>query len=162
MYIAQEVAKMTRRRILGTIGSVLPVFVIYRLVADGQDKSGLPYRYDAVQAAPNGHKVIFENALVRVLEVILPPPRTTEPMHHHRWPSFFLSGDKGGKTPHVRYLRPDGYVRDEPSENYPLHPGRWAVQWMKPEPMHAIQVVDRPQPAPAGPPLPRIEIKFRS
>ena len=38
----------------------------------GQDKSGFPDGYDAVQAAPNSHKVIFENAFVRVLEVTMP------------------------------------------------------------------------------------------
>ena len=38
--------------------------------AYGQDKSGFPDGFDAVQAAPNSHKVIFENEFVRVLEVI--------------------------------------------------------------------------------------------
>ena len=127
----------------------------------GQDKTSFPDGYDAVQAAPNSHKVIFENAFVRVLEVTVPPPGTTEPMHHHRWPSFFLSWDTGGRTPHVRYHRPDGSVRDEPSREEPVHPGKWSVQWMKPEPMHAIETVESGStPAvPKGPPLLRIEIK---
>ena len=34
--------------------------------AYGQDKSGLPDGFDAVQAAPNSHKVIFENEFVRL------------------------------------------------------------------------------------------------
>lgn len=144
------------------IGSTLPVFIAGPRIMHAQDKSGFPDGYDAVQAAPNSYKVIFENALVGVLEVILPAPGTTEPMHHHRWPSFFLSWDKGGETPHVRYLRPVGSVRDEPNKNHTLHSGRWSVQWMQPEPMHAIQVVDRPERAPSDPPLLRIEIKCRS
>src|SRR5579863_10201198 len=77
-----------------------------------QDKSGFPDGYDAVQAAPNSHRVIFENSLVRVLEVTMPPPGKTEPMHHHRWPSFFLDWDTGGRPPHVRYHRADGSVAD--------------------------------------------------
>lgn len=83
----RDISNFTRLRILSVIGGV--------------------------QAAPNSHKVIFENGFVRVLEVIIPPPGATKPMHHHRWPSFFLNWDTGGKTPHVHYLRPDGSVREE-------------------------------------------------
>ncbi len=128
----------------------------------GQDKSGFPDGFDAVQAAPHSHKVIFENDLVRVLEVTIPPPGTTEPMHHHRWPGFFLSWDTGGGAPHVRYHTADGKVRDQPADDAPRHPGKWDVRWMKPEPMHAIEVVDAPAsatPQPGDPPLLRIEIK---
>src|SRR6202142_1248988 len=53
----------------------------------GQDKSDFPAGYDAVQAPPKSHKVIFENAFARVLEVSV-SPGTTVPMHHHRWPSL--------------------------------------------------------------------------
>ncbi len=143
------------------IVSFLALFA-WNFYAHGQNKSDFPDGYDAVQAAPNSHKVIFENAFVRVLQVTIPPPGATEPMHHHRWPSFFLSWDTGGKTPHVRYHRPDGSVRDEPSREAPVHSGRWSVQWMKPEPMHAIEVVENPGGVPnsfAGPSLLRIELK---
>lgn len=128
----------------------------------GQDKTGFPDGFDAVQAAPNSHKVVFENAFVRVLEVTMPPAGKTEPMHHHRWPGFFLDWDTGGPSAHIKYHRGDGTVRDSPSESAPTHPGRWDVQWMNPEPMHAIEVVEMPAGAesPAGsPPLLRIEIK---
>lgn len=128
----------------------------------GQDKSEFPDGYDAVQAAPNSHKVVFENAFVRVLEVTVPPAGKTEPMHHHRWPSFFLDWDTGGGMPHVRYHRPDGTVRDTPSKESPVHSGAWSVKWMNPEPMHAIEVVEMPGSAaslPDGPPLLRVEIK---
>lgn len=130
--------------------------------AYGQGKSQFPAGFDAVQAAPNSHKVIFENALVRVLEVTVPPAGSTEPMHHHRWPGFFLDWDTGGCAPHVRYHRGDGTVTDQPSRCQPPHPGVWRVEWMKPEPMHAIEVVDNPRAADyrAGKPLLlRIEIK---
>lgn len=139
------------------LASSLALFA-WDFYAYGQNKSDFPDGYDAVQAAPNSHKVIFENAFVRVLQVTIPPPGTTEPMHHHRWPSFFLSWDTGGKTPHVRYHRPGGSVRDEPSREEPVHAGRWSVQWMRPEPMHAIEVVESRSPS-TGPPLLRIELK---
>jgi hypothetical protein len=130
--------------------------------AYGEDKDGFPDGFDAVQAAPKSHKVIFENGLVRVLEVTVPPPGTTEPMHHHRWPSFFLSWNTGGGSPHIRYHRGNGEVRDRPSVEEPVHPGIWSVQWMKPEPMHAIETVEmpkRPSNAPQDLPLLRVEIK---
>lgn len=155
----RSVGTTNRRRILAVLGTVIPAFIARRGLADPRDKAGFPDGYDAVQTAPKSHRVIFENSLVRVLEVTVPPPGTTEPMHHHRWPSFFLSWDMGGKTPHVRYLRPDGSVRDEPSRDEPIHPGKWSIEWMKPEPMHAIQGVDRPEKASTEPPLLRIEIK---
>jgi hypothetical protein len=141
-----------------------PVLLVGYLRADGQAKSGFPDGYDAVQAAPETHKVIFENAFVRVLEVKIPPPGTTIPMHHHRWPSFFLDWDTGGISPHIRYHRGDGKIVDQPSTDEPIHAGAWSVHWMNPEPMHSIGVVDRPkggQVVQEEPPSLRIEIKCR-
>jgi quercetin dioxygenase-like cupin family protein len=45
---------------------------------------------DAVVAAPNSHRVVFENEKVRVLEVSV-PPGTREPEHTHRWPSVVVA-----------------------------------------------------------------------
>jgi hypothetical protein len=53
------------------------------LRVDAQDKTGFPEGFDAVGAAPQSHKVLFENAIVRVLQVQV-APGTKEPMHHHR------------------------------------------------------------------------------
>jgi hypothetical protein len=125
-----------------------------------QDKAGFPDGYDAVQAAPNSHRVIFENTFVRVLEVTMPPVGMTEPLHHHRWPSFFLDWDSGGPSPHVRYHRGDGTVVDQPSRPSPKHVGHWEVHWMKPEPLHAIETVEFP-PSPDEPGLIRVELKFQ-
>lgn len=146
-----------RRAVLIVSFLVAPAVYFY---AYGQDKSGFPTGYDAVQAAPATHRVIFENALVRVLEVTVPAPGTTIPMHHHHWPSFFLDWDTGGGTPHIRYHRPDGTVKDIPAAERPTHPGMWSVHWMEPEAMHAIEVVEKPKDtAPEGPASLRIEIK---
>jgi hypothetical protein len=141
-------------------GVVTIALVIFsgRFYLYGQDKSGFPDGYDAVQAAPNSHRVIFENAIVRVLEVTMPPPGKTEPMHHHRWPSFFLDWDTGGPSPHIRYHRGDGTVVDHPSQPEPTHPGQWVVHWMKPEPLHGIETVELP-PTPDERGIIRVEIK---
>jgi hypothetical protein len=152
-----------RMAIAFLIASFVLLFARY-FYAYGQDKSAFPDGFDAVKAAPNSHKVVFENEFVRVLEVTVPPAGTTIPMHHHRWPSFFLDWDTGGGTPHIRYNRPDGSVRGSASTEEPTHPGIWSVHWMKPEPMHAIEVVGMPKSAaqlPGGPPSLRIEIKCR-
>jgi hypothetical protein len=152
-----------RRIICAFIVSALALFA-WHFYAYGQDKSQFPDGYDAVQVAPDTHKVIFENEFVRVLEVSVPPPGTTIPMHHHRWPSFFLDWDTGGGSPHIRYHRGDGSVTDNPSHEEPVHPGTWSVHWMKPEPMHSIEVVDKPKSdvtLPGEPPSLRIELKCR-
>jgi hypothetical protein len=125
-----------------------------------QDADSFPEGYDAVTAAPESHRVIFENALVRVLEVTMPPPGTTEPMHHHRWPGFWLSWDTGGKSPHIRYHQPGNVVRDIPSTELPATRGHWSVQWMKPEPMHAIETVED-YASPNEPGAVRVEIKVK-
>jgi hypothetical protein len=125
-----------------------------------QDETDFPQGYDAVTAAPGSHRVIFENALVRVLEVTMPPLGKTEPMHHHHWPGFFLDWDTGGKSPHIRYHQPGDKVRDVQSSDTPVHPGHWSVHWMKPEPMHAIETVENYY-SPNDPPPVRVEIKVR-
>jgi hypothetical protein len=156
-FLRAQKGRLVAVLIVSTLALVTWHFYVY-----GQDKSGFPDGYDAVQAAPKSHKVIFENEFVRVLEVTVPPAGTTEPMHHHRWPSFFLSWDTGGKSPHIRYHRADGRVMDQPAKEEPAHAGSWSVGWMKPEPMHSIEVVENPSSAasPSGGPTDlRIEIK---
>lgn len=127
----------------------------------GQEKSGFPDGFDAVQAAPASHKVVFENRFIRVLQVTLPSAGSAEPMHHHHWPSLFLGYDAGGRSAHIRYHTPDGRVRDQPSTDEPKHPGIWTANWMAPEPMHSIEVVEDAAPGPPGAPAGwlRIEIK---
>ena len=149
----------TRRRALcaALVVSCLVLFARH-FYAYGQDKSGFPDGFDAVLAAPKSHKVIFENAFVRVLEVSV-SPGTTVPMHHHRWPSLVLTWDTGGKTPHIHYHRQDGSVRDIPSTSEAIHPGVWSAHWMEPEPMHSVEILETPDSK--RPPDLRIEIKCR-
>jgi hypothetical protein len=126
------------------------------------DDTGFPDGFDATQAAPNSHRVLFENSFIRVLEVTV-PPGTKEPMHHHRWPSIFLNWSTGGRTGHQRYYRADGSVRDTPSRETPVTGGTWRVTWMEPEPMHSIENVETVESAallPKRPPTVRVELKF--
>jgi hypothetical protein len=137
------------------------VLVMGRSHLFGQDKSDFPDGYDAVQAAPNSHRVLFENAFVRVLEVTV-PPGTKEPMHHHRWPSLFLTWDTGGRTAHQRYYAADGIIRDHPSKEMPVTEGKWRITWMEPERMHSIENVETAESAltlPKRPPAVRVEFK---
>ena len=147
--------------LLLTLGVVLCAQHAYLF---GQDKSAFPDGYDAVQAAPASHRVVFENAFIRIVHVTLPPAGSSEPMHTHRWPSVFLGYDTGGKTAHLRYHTPDGGVRDIPSQTAPVHPGTWdSGHWMAPERMHSIEVVENPAPGPGGfPGWLRIEVKCAS
>ena len=108
-----------------------------------REQDGFPEGRDAVAAAPRSHRVIFENPLVRVLEVSIPPVGESEPMHHHRWPGLFVDWDVGGRTNHLRYHRADGSVREIPSIDAPKHAGVWRVKWMEPEAMHAIETVEK-------------------
>jgi hypothetical protein len=127
----------------------------------GQDNSGFPDGYDAVQVAPKSHRVLFENAFVRVLEVTI-PPGTKEPMHHHRWPSLFLVWDTGGRTAHQRYYTVDGTVRDHPSKEMPVTEGKWRITWMEPEALHSIENAETAESAltlPKRPPTLRVEFK---
>jgi len=56
---------------------------------DTSDPATWPADLDAAVAAPDHHRVIFENDRLRVLEVTL-GPMDEEPVHHHRWPSVFV------------------------------------------------------------------------
>ena len=89
--------KNQRLTIIAVVGS-LALFAAHFYLY-GQDKSEFPDGYDAVQAAPNSHKAVFENAFVRVLEVTIPPAGKTEPMRHHPWPSFFWLGIGAAASP---------------------------------------------------------------
>src|SRR5262249_48789170 len=138
--------------------SAAATIILHRAWA--QTNSDFPEGYDAMQAAPNSHKVVFENALVRVLEVTVPPAGNTIPVHHHHWPSFFLKWDTGGRSADIRYHGGDGTVMEQASKIEPEHSGRWTVRWMKPEPMHAIEVIESGSEAkPNEPTELRIEIK---
>lgn len=73
----------------------------------GQSVQTLPVSLDGPVAAPEHHKVIFENERVRVVELRVKPGDTI-PVHTHRWAtvnyvvnhSDFLSYDADGNLKH--------------------------------------------------------------
>ena len=155
-----ERTSFSRRRFALLAGMSSLIGASLRLSA--QSKPGFPEGFDAVEAAPESHKVLFDNAFVRVLEVLV-PPGVKEPMHHHRWRSIFLNWDVGGRTAHQRIYHLDGSVHDIPSQERPLAPGVWRVKWMEPEPMHSVENLETPESAkslPQRPPTVRVEFKF--
>lgn len=97
------------------------------------DPATWPTQYDAVAAAPKNHRIAFENERVRVLEVIV-PPRTTEPLHSHRWPSTlyileagdFIDRDQKGNIVFDTRKLP------EPLK-FPL------TMWKEPEAPHSVE-----------------------
>jgi hypothetical protein len=161
--VKPDIAFTSRRRLLFLAG-ISSIFGLVRgsLRLNAQDKTGFPDGFDAVVAAPQSHKVLFENAIVRVLQVQV-APGTKEPMHHHRWPSIFLNWDTGGRTGHIRIYHADGSVHDVPSQEMPVSPGAWHVTWLKPEPMHSIENVETAESTatlPKKPPTVRVEFKY--
>ena len=46
-----------------------------------------PDSLDAVEAAPESHRILFENDAVRVLDTRIAPGETTQ-VHTHRWPGI--------------------------------------------------------------------------
>ena len=60
-------------RLVAVLSVSFLVLFTWHFYIYGQDKSDFPEGFDAVQAAPKSHKVIFENGFVRVLEVSVSP-----------------------------------------------------------------------------------------
>ncbi len=56
--------------------------LISHLTLRGEENAAGPSSHDAVAAAPNNHRVVFENEKVRVLEVTIKPGEK-EPFHEH-------------------------------------------------------------------------------
>ena len=51
---------------------------------------GWPDALDALVAAPEHHRLVFENDEVRVLDTTIEPGETA-PLHTHRWPSVLFA-----------------------------------------------------------------------
>jgi hypothetical protein len=66
-------ARVAAKIAIGAAAALLIVVCGRQVLGASQNASDFPHGFDAVTAAPDNHKVIFENALVRVGK--------TEPMH---------------------------------------------------------------------------------
>ena len=83
---------------------------------------------DAVKIWPEGHRVLFENEDVRVLDV-RNPPHSKEPFHTHLWPGFFyvVQGEP------MKYSTEDGV----PPIMLGVPPVR--IIALPPNPMHSVE-----------------------
>jgi hypothetical protein len=96
---------------------------------------------DALAAAPNNHKLLFENAEVRVLEVTV-PPGVREPLHAHRYPSvlYYLS------AAHMKEYSPGAPAVDRGQKNdgtvifLPVGPPHQMENLEASKPLKAIRV----------------------
>jgi hypothetical protein len=93
-----------------------------------------PPEMDAVAAAPESHKVLFENDNVRVLEVIIPPGER-EPDHTHRMPSVMIVD----RPAMIRYYQGAALIFSSP---FGASARATVGQWMEPEGPHAVENVD--------------------
>lgn len=69
---------------------------------------------DAVKAAPNSHKVLFENDKIRILKVTV-EPYAFEPMHTHRYPGVMFGPDNDTSQYDIIYY---GYGYDSIMHTY--------------------------------------------
>lgn len=114
--------------------------------------------YDAVRAAPNSHRVVFEDEHVRVLQILL-PPLAAEPIHIHALPSVIM-GDTGGgagaKFVYTEYRFENGKFVEVKKEEVSPTPGYRAV-YSLPEGPHSITNI-----GPVGVEYTRVELKPES
>ena len=96
---------------------------------------------DALAAAPQNHKLLFENDDVRVLEVTV-PPGVREPLHAHRYPSvlYYIS------AAHLQEYSPGVPVVDRGHKNdgevifLPVGPPHQMENLENSKPLRAIRV----------------------
>jgi len=91
-----------------------------------------PSELDALTAAPENHKLLFENETVRVLDTVIQPGQTT-PLHTHCWPAtlYILSISD--------FIRRDqsGSVTLDSRRAASLTPG--TALWIPPIPPHTLE-----------------------
>ena len=93
-----------------------------------------PEELDAVVAAPESHKILFENENLRVVEVVIPPGQK-EPIHTHKWRSVMIVDKRADINYYDKDGKPTEIVRDE-NAKLPI------VENMEPEGPHAVENID--------------------
>ena len=92
-----------------------------------------PDTMDACIVAPESHRLLFENDIVRVLEVVI-EPGVREPVHTHRAPSIMIVDQPA----RIRYYTGNTLSFEAPV-GVPREP---RTSWLEPEPPHSVENID--------------------
>lgn len=90
---------------------------------------------DALIAAPDSHRLLFENDRVRVLEVVI-AAGAREPEHTHRWPSVMIVDEPA----RIRYYEHGVPTFESPARD--TTPQRHKAVWMDAEGPHSVENID--------------------
>jgi hypothetical protein len=96
-----------------------------------------PDALDALIAAPGSHRMLFENELTRVLEVIIGTGRR-EPAHTHRWPSVMLVDQPA----RIHYYTGNKLTYTSPEQPSHATASGLRVSWLDPEGPHSVESID--------------------
>ncbi|HEX7525106.1 MAG TPA: hypothetical protein VF327_02305 [Gaiellaceae bacterium] len=99
------------------------------------DNPNWPDELDALVAAPDHHKLLFENDEVRVLDTLIGPGETV-PVHTHRWPSVLYMLESADL---VRCDADGTVLSDSRVDGGPPAPG--TCIWTPPIPPHTVENV---------------------
>ena len=123
--------------------SILVTILVAVPAAKGQNETNRsqeacpwPENLDAVKAAPENHKVIFENEHVRVLDVTI-APHGKEPIHVHCWPGTLYiqqAGDAIDRDANGKILFDSRQLKVKPKVPF--------VEWTAPEGPHSVENLD--------------------
>lgn len=95
--------------------------------------SDWPAELDALVAAPEHHRLLMENDIVRVIDTLIPPGETTN-IHTHKWPAslYILSW-----SDFIRYDPAGNIIAD--SRNISQKPLPSSALWSDALPPHALK-----------------------
>jgi hypothetical protein len=96
-----------------------------------------PDSLDALTAAPESHRLLFENDVTRVLEARIGPGELTQ-LHTHRWPAVLYVLSLG------HFVRRDGEgaVLVDTREAGDAFPESGTALWSDAQPPHTLENVD--------------------
>ncbi len=96
-----------------------------------------PDSQDALIAAPNHHRLLFENERVRILEVRIGPGQLV-PVHTHRWPSAVCVVSS---SDFIRCDAAGNVLFDSRTAGPP--PSKPIVQWTEALPPHSVENIGK-------------------
>jgi len=122
--------------ILGFLVSIAAAFAAGAWAQQKASSWPYPASLDAVAAAPQNHKVLYEDGSIRFLEVTVRPGEK-ENMHDHQWSSVFIVDRV---QPQLKNYTMDGHVAQAPRSpadaSYPL------IRRMGPQKPHQVENLD--------------------